>query len=652
MVSRFRNASILSRLLFWFLVVGLLPLGIVTLILFQTSQDVVRKELENKLQATADGKILQIETYALERTQDVVSLAKIPTLIESLSQFRTVLESEGVTSSAYQEAEQMVRPLLQSILDSAIYQNLMLFSTEGELLFSILPSEVIGKRYEDINATSPLTQTLENAQTLLETEISRLSLDPETKEAVAYIAAPVFQEGVVIGMVALELNSERLFSVINERTGLSLGETGESIAGFLGNGEILFATPTLHNPNAAFTPIRSFEGEGISPMEEAVRGIRGKGIIRDYRNQEVVAVWNYLPSLRWGLMVKIDTREAFGTILQQQTLVFGLGMLTLFGVFGISYTLANSLSSPIKNLVRATQTVAQGVYENKIIAQGEGEIGQLVDAFDLLINNTIAQRTAELERVAEQERENNRLKDEFMAVMSHELRTPLNAIIGFLGIIQQKAELDEKNMHRISRARANAERLLGLINDILDISRIQSGRVQVFKRPMEVRPFFERLQTQMISLAEAKNLTFTLSIEAEMPTHLITDEELLTKIFVNLIGNAFKFTEQGGVEVRVTKDKNNTWTTLVKDTGVGIPAHMHEVIFERFRQIDSSPTRRHGGTGLGLSIVNSLIQALEGKLKLESVVNQGSSFFITLPLESTLQETTSTLAESSQSNDI
>lgn len=301
--------------------------------------------------------------------------------------------------------------------------------------------------------------------------------------------------------------------------------------------------------------------------------------------------------------------------------------------------------------MRATQTVAKGVYENKIMAQGRGEIGQLVDAFDLLINNTIAQRTEELKRVAEQERENNRLKDEFMAVMSHELRTPLNAIIGFLGIIQQKAELDEKNMHRISRSRANAERLLGLINDILDVSRIQSGRVQVFKRPMEVRVFFERLQTQMLSLAEAKNLTFTLTIAPDMPAHIATDEELLTKIFINLIGNAFKFTELGGIEVSVTKDNDDTWTTLVKDTGVGIPPHMHEVVFERFRQIDSSPTRRHGGTGLGLSIVNSLIQTLEGKLKLESVVNQGSSFFVTLPLEVASPENKQVLAESSQSND-
>lgn len=651
MVNRFSNTSILSRLLFWFLVVGLLPLGIVTLILFNTSQEIIRSELESKLQTTADGKISQIETYALERTQDVVGLAKIPTIIQSLSQFSIILESDGATSEAYIDTDQAVRPLLLSILDNATYQDLMLFSTEGELLFSILPTPNIGKRYQDTDPNSPLVQTLENARTLLETEISRLSLSPDTNDTLAFIAAPVFEEGVVIGMLALKLESENLFSVISERTGLSLGETGESIAGFLDSGQLVFAAPTFHNPDGAFTPILSFGNGKTNPMEDAVRGIQGKGIIQDYRNQEVIAVWNYLPSLRWGLMVKIDTSEAFGAVSGQQTLVFGLGVLTLLAVIAISYTLANSLSSPIKNLVRATQTVAKGVYENKIMAQGRGEIGQLVDAFDLLINNTIAQRTEELKRVAEQERENNRLKDEFMAVMSHELRTPLNAIIGFLGIIQQKAELDEKNMHRISRSRANAERLLGLINDILDVSRIQSGRVQVFKRPMEVRVFFERLQTQMLSLAEAKNLTFTLTIAPDMPAHIATDEELLTKIFINLIGNAFKFTELGGIEVSVTKDNDDTWTTLVKDTGVGIPPHMHEVVFERFRQIDSSPTRRHGGTGLGLSIVNSLIQTLEGKLKLESVVNQGSSFFVTLPLEVASPENKQVLAESSQSND-
>jgi signal transduction histidine kinase len=322
-------------------------------------------------------------------------------------------------------------------------------------------------------------------------------------------------------------------------------------------------------------------------------------------------------------------------------------IVTLVGLVGISYTLANSVSRPIKNLVSATETVALGVYENKIVAKGSGEIAQLVDAFDSLIKNTIRQRTMELERVAEQERENTRMRDEFLAVMSHELRTPLNAIIGFVGIIQMNETLGEKDAHRLERVMINTERLLNLINDILDVSRIESGRVQVFKRTVVIRQFFNNLHDQMQSLAEKKSLEFTVSIAEDIPETIFTDEELLTKIFVNLLGNALKFTDTGSVRVIMTRE-GDMLTTIVKDTGIGIPPHMHEVIFERFRQVDSSATRRYSGTGLGLSIVNSLVKTLGGKLRLESALNEGASFFVTLPLETAPEKILADTAESSQ----
>lgn len=325
------------------------------------------------------------------------------------------------------------------------------------------------------------------------------------------------------------------------------------------------------------------------------------------------------------LQQKIASIRNVAVLILMATIVIGW-MTSIF--------IGRSITRPIHNLIDATLHVTDGIYENRIQLkeQGTPEVNQLVSAFDNLINKTIEKRTAEIEKTAAQERENSRLKDEFIAVMSHELRTPLNAIIGFLGIIQKRANLDEKNAHRLSRVRANAERLLSLINDILDVSRIEAGRMQVVEAPMKVAPFFHNVQSQMAVLAEDKGLDFQVSISSDMPEELISDENLLSKIVINLLGNAFKFTDSGSVSLTVHSNGDD-WTIAVRDTGIGIPYHMQDVIFQRFAQVDSSSKRKHDGTGLGLAIVHSLVKELGGTISLKSKPEKGSTFTAKLPLK-------------------
>jgi signal transduction histidine kinase len=227
--------------------------------------------------------------------------------------------------------------------------------------------------------------------------------------------------------------------------------------------------------------------------------------------------------------------------------------------------------------------------------------------------------------------ENSRFKDQFLATMSHELRTPLNAIIGFLGIMVMVNNLDEKNTHMVKRSLANAERLLAIINDILDLSKLESGRMELHPAPVAPRQLVERWQYQMDILAKQKNVDFVVDIDESVPDRITIDEDAITKIVTNLLSNAFKFTEKGEVRLRV-KSTAKDWTIEVSDTGIGIPAHMHQTIFESFRQVDNSFKRPYGGTGLGLSIVQHLVTALDGSIRLQSELNKGSTFIVTLPL--------------------
>ncbi len=230
-------------------------------------------------------------------------------------------------------------------------------------------------------------------------------------------------------------------------------------------------------------------------------------------------------------------------------------------------------------------------------------------------------------------RETNRLKDEFLAVVSHELRTPLNAIIGFLGILKMGGELDERSVHMVDRARANAVRLLALINDILDVSKIEAGKFELLPAPVSLRPMIERWQSQMDSLAKQKGLEFHVHVEDSLPEKILVDEDAVTKIATNLLSNAFKFTEKGKVSLEVKGIKPDEWLISVADTGIGIPDSAKSHIFESFRQADSSTRRSYGGTGLGLSIVKRLSTAMGGSIQVESRVGEGSTFTVRIPLK-------------------
>lgn len=249
----------------------------------------------------------------------------------------------------------------------------------------------------------------------------------------------------------------------------------------------------------------------------------------------------------------------------------------------------------------------------------------------------VAQRRAD-ERIQEAiaaeaaAQESNRLKDQFIAVMSHELRTPMNAIIGMQGIALMNPHLDQDTQSILQRAQNNAKRLLTLINNILDVSRLESGRYAVVKDHIQLQDLVANWSAQAEVLAQAKQLSFVVTVDESLPKEVVVDAEALTKIIMNLLGNAVKFTDQGKVELNAYQD-NQLLCFRVSDTGIGIPSEMHHTIFERFQQVDGSQSRRFGGSGLGLAIARQFVELLGGQIQLESTVGRGSVFTVKFPLE-------------------
>lgn len=231
-------------------------------------------------------------------------------------------------------------------------------------------------------------------------------------------------------------------------------------------------------------------------------------------------------------------------------------------------------------------------------------------------------------------KESARIKENFMANMSHEIRTPMNAILGFTNLLQRKS-LDEDSREYVSTIEQSGENLLTIINDILDLSKLEAGMVKIEHLPFSIRALMHSLKIMFDNKASEKNIRLITTIEEALPDILVGDVKRLTQILINLVSNAIKFTEKGSITVSLADNgKEGDFLNLgikVADTGIGIENDKQQKIFDRFQQAEDSITRNYGGTGLGLSIVKDLVTLQKGTIVVESYLGKGTTFKLMIP---------------------
>jgi signal transduction histidine kinase len=256
---------------------------------------------------------------------------------------------------------------------------------------------------------------------------------------------------------------------------------------------------------------------------------------------------------------------------------------------------------------------------------------RLQEAYEGL-EQKVAERTQELVTLNEELDRANRLKSQFLANVSHELRTPMNAIIGFTRLVMRKTEgqippLQHSNLQKVI---ISAEHLLNLINGLLDLSKIEAGRMEVSAARFDLGDLVRSSVATIEPMLKADRVRVVTEIDPALPP-ITTDRDKLKQILLNLLSNAAKFTDEGVIRVSAWR-AGDTLLLAVADTGIGMSPEALGYIFEEFRQVDMSSTRRHGGTGLGLTIARRLARLLGGEVTVESDLGKGSTFTITLPL--------------------
>lgn len=375
----FRRDRLASEMLRWFLLIGLIPLLLTTTFTYRNSVKSLEREAYYALSSVASRQIKQIENYVLERQRDVTTLAQTPLTGEAVDELTRAWRTMSHGSPAYEGGARAYYDFFSYYTESAGYQDLFLISREGDVLFSVGGSSELGQNLErGALAKTSLAYVFRRASTFLETDISSFEIYPPYEKPVAFIAAPVFKDGVVVGAVALVMNSDEASRIINDYTGL--GRTGETVVGALRGDQMVLLTRTRHDPDAAFKTI-PLASPTAKPLQAALQGGKGAGVSTDYRGKQVLAIWRYFP-LRWGMVVKIDADEAFASVARLRNLSILITLLTLAAVILTAQSVARSLSEPLHKLTRYTQAISKGDLDQTIELGVNNEIGLLASSFN------------------------------------------------------------------------------------------------------------------------------------------------------------------------------------------------------------------------------------------------------------------------------
>lgn len=329
--------------------------------------------------------------------------------------------------------------------------------------------------------------------------------------------------------------------------------------------------------------------------------------------------------------------------------------LATISVF-IGHRLGRRLTTPLLGLTEAARRLSLGLFDEPLEVDSNDEVGLLARTFNMMtarlasfrrevertnqqLEAKVRERTEELrqknitlELQNERALEASRLKSAFLANVSHELRTPLNGILALSELLQDglAGDLTEEQRTHVSMIHGSGSNLLKLINDILDISKIEAGRMELRPAEWDILGEIRSIVTEMQPLASGRGLDLRVRVAEGPPVWI--DRDRLRQIVINLLGNAIKFTERGYVEISASIEaKTERLSVEVVDTGIGIAPEDRRAIFQEFRQVDGSPSRRYGGTGLGLSISLRLAELMGGRITVESSLGQGSRFRLSVP---------------------
>ncbi|MBS0640264.1 MAG: ATP-binding protein [Acetobacteraceae bacterium] len=379
----------------------------------------------------------------------------------------------------------------------------------------------------------------------------------------------------------------------------------------------------------------SHDYSSVPVVAAMMRGESGVGTFHSVSfNGELIAGYSVVPETGWGVMVPQPVEELRRRAHQPTSVAAMVAGLAFIAVISLGWLFALQLMKPVRAVADVAEAVLRG-NEEVAMPPVKGlvprEVRRMGEAFNTMLH-ALRQKAAETRQALHHAETSSQAKTQFLANMSHEIRTPLNEVVGMIELMQL-TELTPVQRRYLETAIRSSRTLLRIVDDILDLSKIEAGKLELDLAPFHLPTLIHDVRMLLADQARTKGLTLSAILPDSLNVMVVGDAHRLLQILSNLVSNAVKFTPSGSVVMRVSLEQERGQDVLlrfeVSDTGIGIPADKQEAIFEAFTQSDSSMTRRYGGTGLGLSIARQLVHMMGGDIGVNSTVGTGSTFWFT-----------------------
>ncbi len=613
--------TIKQRLLIGFLAVSLIPIFMIGFIPFSSARKALEQAQISSLESIADLKVNKIEAFFHERAGDIKTAQddfNIKTNLPVLTRF-----ADHRTHPDYISAKQMLDGQLQTFQKVNGYLDVLLVSPEGRIVYVTNEQH----RAADVGnmLPDPDNKTFEEGQKgIYFSDIFINKVDGNRFGM--FVTAPVHDfDGSLIGMIALEVAMDSIYRFIQETTGL--GQTGETLVGLRVGHEALFLNPLRHDQNAALKRRVTIGSQTAIPIQKAVEGQNGSGRSIDYRGEEIIAVWRAIPSMNWGMVAKIDIKEAFASVDDLRRLTLGIALMTLLLVVFVARATARSIARPIRVLQQGVETLGNGDLSFKVGTDAKDEVGQLSRAFDQMVGD-LKVLNLKLEKRADELARSNEDLEQFTSIASHDLQEPLRKMRSFSSILKEdySGSLDGEGLGFLDRIQHSSDRMKRLIDDLLSLSRVTT-KAKSFQST-DLKKVAEEVIDDIDDLISRSNGHVEIG---DLPT-IEADRTQMYHLIQNLIGNGLKYRQKNQapeISVENVPGKNGNVEIRVKDNGIGFDEKYLDRIFKPFQRLHGR--KDYEGSGIGLAICEKIVRRHEGEMTAQSSPGQGATFIVKLP---------------------